>query len=601
MNDKSIRKELKRIFGFASFKENQEAIVSAVLEGRDVFAAMPTGGGKSLCYQLPAALLGGLSVVVSPLISLMKDQVDAAKLSGMSAEYLNSSLDRESYINVLNQLRSGKVSLLYVAPERFSYEGFTGRLKELSPALFAVDEAHCISEWGHEFRPEYRNLSRLRRLFPGVPIAAFTATATVEVQKDIVKLLKLKKPLIVRAGFNRKELTYRAVKKDSVQIQILEFIEKRKQQPGIVYRYSRKAVEKTADFLNRHGIRSAPYHAGLTDEERRNSQDDFINDRIQVVVATIAFGMGIDKSNVRFVIHGDLPRSIEGYYQETGRAGRDGEAADCLLLYGPGDSAKVRYHIKLMNDENERRAAEQRLSVIESFASSVLCRRKMILSHFQEEFSPPCGNCDVCLGEVETIDAVPDAKKFLSAAVNTGERFGAHHLADLVTGTDSEKVKNYNHHHLPVYGAGADKPKHYWLDLADQLLLHGHLFRPSGRYASLKLSASGKELLNKANNNIEFKMTRCDGVAEKAEVDTLPVDQELFGKLKRLRKSLAKKSKVPPYMVFSDKTLKHMCRLLPESRAEMLKVSGVGEAKLDRYGDAFMKEIREAVESGVSR
>jgi ATP-dependent DNA helicase RecQ len=393
--------QLKRYFGFDRFRPNQEEIIREVLAGRDVFAALPTGGGKSLCYQLPALLRDGLTVVVSPLISLMKDQVDAAQENGIPAAFLNSSLSVEESRDTWKALATGRVKLLYVSPERLSLPEFRKALGQFGLSLVAVDEAHCISEWGHEFRPDYRSLGLLRAEFPGVPIAAFTATATRKVQDDVVQLLGLHHPLIVRASFDRREIFYRVMRKErDGDSQILWFVSAHPDQAGIVYRSTRKAVENTAAILRARGISAVSYHAGLEDEERRARQESFVKDEVTVVVATIAFGMGIDKSNVRWVMHGDLPRSLESYYQETGRAARDGEDADTLLLYGPKDIATIRWHIGKVESQEERDRAEGRLREILRYVESSSCRRIPLLAHFNEHHSGDCGRCDVCAGEV---------------------------------------------------------------------------------------------------------------------------------------------------------------------------------------------------------
>jgi ATP-dependent DNA helicase RecQ len=487
---------LKTHFGFSTFRPHQHEIVSAILAGRDVFAALPTGGGKSLCYQLPAVLAGGLTIVVSPLISLMKDQVDAARENGIAAAFLNSSLPPEEARATWRDLAAGKIRLLYVAPERLAQPAFRAELHRLrgdqsdaegaasgaggSPvSLFAVDEAHCISEWGHEFRPDYRSLGELRSEFPGVPIAAFTATATREVQRDVVRQLELAKPYEVRGSFDRAEISYAVRRKDSVDRQILEFVKAHEGEPGIVYRVSRKAVDKTAANLASAGVRAVAYHAGLEDGERRDRQEAFVRDEVDVVVATIAFGMGIDKSNVRWIVHGDLPRSVEAYYQETGRAARDGLPAETVLFHGPGDERSIRYHIERMEVPEERERAEGRLREVRHFVDSGICRRKLLLAHFDEEHPGACGNCDVCTGDIAFADLTVEAQKLLSAAYRTGQRFGGHHLADVVTGNPTDRILELRHNSLPTFGVGADHDKRWWLDLLRDL--EGGAARPRGR------------------------------------------------------------------------------------------------------------------------
>ncbi len=488
---------LTRHFGFEGFRPHQQDIIRTILQGRDVFAALPTGGGKSLCYQLPAVIQEGLTLVVSPLISLMKDQVDGAREQGIPAAFLNSTLSSDQAKETWRALGSGSVKILYASPERLSIPAFRAALARFRLALIAVDEAHCISEWGHEFRPDYRSLGLLRTEYPGVPIAAFTATATLQVQKDIIRQLGLKEPHVVRASFDRPEISYSVLPREGDgDMQLLRFIQRRRGDPGIVYRGTRKAVERTAEFLAESGINAVAYHAGLEDEQRRLRQEAFVSGRAAVVVATIAFGMGIDKPDVRWVVHADLPRSVEGYYQETGRAARDGRPAEALLLFAPGDIRAIRWHIDRMGKARERERAEKRLQEILRYAQSSVCRRAQLLAHFSENHPGDCGHCDVCAGEVEREDLTEAARKILSAAVRTGERFGAHHLVDIVTGTRTDKVLERGHDLLPTFGVGRDHDRQWWLGLVRELDAAGHLVRGDGRTAGYGLSASGRLLLH---------------------------------------------------------------------------------------------------------
>ena len=451
--------------------------------------------GKSLCYQLPALLTRGLTVVVSPLISLMKDQVDAARENGIAASFLNSTLEPDEIHRTWRELTAGSVRLLYVAPERLAHPRFRADLASLDVTLFAVDEAHCISEWGHEFRPDYRALGSLRDDFPGVPIAAFTATATRQVQDDVIRQLRLADPVAVRGSFDRAEIYYAVEPKDKVDRQILSFVERHRGEPGIVYRGSRASVEKTAAFLAGHGLRAVAYHAGLEADDRRTRQDAFVRDEVEIVVATIAFGMGIDKSNVRWIVHGDLPRSVEAYYQETGRAARDGEPADTVMFFGPGDIQKIRYHIDRMESDEERERAEGRLREVLRYADSGICRRKLLLAHFDEEHPGDCGNCDVCTGVVEREDLSVAAQKILSAAHRTGQRFGGHHLADIVTGTATDRILELGHNDLPTFGVGRDRDKKWWLGLLRDLEGAGCLERADGPKSGFKITARGRNVL----------------------------------------------------------------------------------------------------------
>lgn len=591
---KTLLTTLHKVFGFSGFRPNQEEIVRAILNGQDVFAVMPTGGGKSLCYQLPAVMLEGTALVLSPLIALMKDQVDGARANGIRAAYLNSTLPFEEQSQVASQLRDRQLDLLYVAPERFAQEGFRQLLRESPVSLAVIDEAHCMSEWGHDFRPDYLTLSSLSQLLPDVPIAAFTATATHRVQEDTLGKLGLRSPLIVRASFDRPNLTYDVLFKDNGRQQLLELLRRHKGQAGIIYRTSRKSVNETAEMLQEKGFRALPYHAGLPDDERKRNQEAFIRDEADVIVATIAFGMGIDKPNIRFVIHADLPKSIEGYYQETGRAGRDGEPGYCTLLFSQGDIPKVRFFIDTIIDEGERARALDALSRVVTFASSSVCRRKTLLDHFGETYPKEnCASCDICLGTKEMVDCTREAQMILSAIARTDQRFGATHIIDIVTGSRNRKLLELGHDRLKTYGVGKDKSKKFWRQLLDELLAQKIVAKSEGLYPTLYLLEPALQVL-KGKATVEMqkpvsKARRKEPPAEQAG----NYDNALFEKLRLLRKNLALELGMPPYIVFSDRALREMAALLPEDEAAMLEVSGVGEVKLKRFGKAFIEIIRE--------
>ena len=595
---------LKRYFGHASFRANQREIIEAVLAGRDVFAALPTGGGKSLCYQLPALLSAGLTVVVSPLIALMKDQVDNAQRLGIPATFLNSSLRPEEARERWHALASGGMRLLYASPERIANDEFRTALGRFGLSFIAVDEAHCISEWGHEFRPDYRALRLLRREFPKVPIAAFTATATRQVQRDITTLLGLKRPLSVRASFDRPEIFYRVVEKSDLEAQIAQFVALRGGTPGIIYRATRKDTELTAQQLAAHGVRALAYHAGLSDDARRETQDRFLADEAQVVVATIAFGMGIDKPDVRWIVHGDLPRSIEGYYQETGRAARDGKPAETVLFYGRQDISKVRWHIGNIESARERERAEARLRQILGYVESTRCRRSLLLAHFDEEHGGNCGACDVCAGEVEREDFTEPARKILSAAVRTGERFGAYHLVDIVTGTPTDKVLERGHNLLPTFGVGRERDRSYWLSLARELADAGYLVRGEGELSGFRLSGEGRLLLKGQvaflgrRRSAPAPSRKRHGKQQMAE-GSLPDDAaELFDCLKATRKRLAAESGVPAYIVLTDRALREIAVARPRTEQQLFSCHGVGPKKVERYGAAILSTVREFQETG---
>ncbi|NQT91501.1 MAG: RecQ family ATP-dependent DNA helicase [Lentisphaerae bacterium] len=637
---------LKDVFGFPCFLPNQEEIVHAILSGQDAFVVMPTGGGKSLCYQLPAHVMDGTCMVVSPLISLMKDQVDAAVATGLRAAFLNSSLSASMKRQVEAQLVAGELDLVYVSPERFAMPEFMATLKpgagtRVKLSFVAIDEAHCISEWGHDFRPDYLNLSTLVREFPDVPVAAFTATATHRVQEDIVAKLALRSPHVVRASFNRPNLFYKVIPKDKPGDQILKFVRSRAGEPGIVYRTTRKSVEQTADVLTRHGIKALPYHAGLEDSVRAGNQDAFNRDEVDVIVATIAFGMGIDKSNVRYVLHGDLPKNVESYYQETGRSGRDGEPAHCLLLFGYGDIPKIRFFIDRpasrrpedgrdhgMTSQTGEEAEEQRRHAIKAlndmvhYATVHACRRKQLLNYFGEAYPPasapsalpdnapagitdpretaplPC--CDICQGEVESIDATEDAQIVMSAIARTGERFGINHIVAVVTGDDSDRMRQLGHDRIKTYGAGKDRDKRHWRLVIDNLLAQGLIRQTTGDYPTLQLRQASREVLFddrevhvlKTKKLPSRRRGKAGGRARAGESLAGPYDEDLFQQLRDLRKRLASEQGVPPYVVFTDRSLHEMARNFPGTEAEMLQITGIGEARLARYGPQFMDAIR---------
>ncbi len=593
-NTQTIYETLRLVFGFQAFRPNQENIIQSILNRRDVFAVMPTGGGKSLCYQLPAKMMEGTAVVISPLISLMKDQVDAAVENGIHAAYMNSSMTAQEISVVYSALRGNRIKLLYIAPERFAMPHFLETLKTFPISLFAIDEAHCISEWGHDFRPDYLSLSLIPKLFPDVPIAAFTATATQKVQEDIIVKIGLRSPFIVRASFNRQNLFYEVKPKSKVQSQVLEFLREHKSEAGIIYRTTRDSVMETADFLVSAGFKALPYHAGLSSDERTKNQEAFNRDEAQVIVATIAFGMGIDKSNVRFVVHADLPKNIESYYQETGRAGRDGDPAYCLLFFSRGDIPKIRYFIDQITDDGERSISIEKLNQVIGYASHNVCRRRHLLEFFGEAYSDDnCGACDICTGSVEQIDVTVDAQIIMSAISRTGQRFGIGHIIDIVTGADTKRVRELKHNEIKTYGAGKHKDKKHWRFLINELLAQDMIRQDGDPYPVLKLTRKGLDVLyGKEDAKALKREERPSKKKAQRGTETDRYDEALFERLRGLRKKLAEKQQVPPYIIFSDKTLHEMCRHFPDTLSDMRLISGVGDAKLERYGEDFVREIK---------
>ena len=585
---------LKKVFGFQTFRPNQETIIKNILGKKDVFAVMPTGGGKSLCYQLPAKMMNGTAVVISPLISLMKDQVDAAIENGISAAFINSSLDTQETSDVYHKLKNHTLELLYIAPERFAMPGFRRTLETIPISLFAIDEAHCISEWGHDFRPDYMSLSGLTQTFPHIPVTAFTATATPRVQDDIINKIGLRSPYIIRASFNRQNLFYQVKRKAGIEAQILEFLRDHMDEQGIIYRTTRNSVIKLTEFLVEHGVSALPYHAGLATEERKRNQEAFSRDRVNIIVATIAFGMGIDKSNVRFVIHADLPKNIEGYYQETGRAGRDGEPANCLLFFGRQDIPKIRFFIDQMPNDNERSISMEKLNQAVKYASHNVCRRRQLLEYFGENYSNEnCGACDICVGKVEKVDVTIDAQILMSAISRTYQSFGIRHIIDIVAGADTKRIRELQHDKVKTYGAGKHKDKKHWQFIVDELLAQDAIAQEGSQYPVLILTNKGTDILYGKEKIEALKREETMKKPKAFKVSGFePYDEVLFDRLRVLRKKLAEEHKVPPYIIFSDMTLHEMCIYYPATLANMKTVSGVGDAKLERYGIDFTEEIK---------
>ena len=581
---------LQKYFGYTSFLPLQENIIKDTLSKNDVFALMPTGGGKSLCYQLPALLSDGVTVVVSPLIALMKDQVDSLRANGIASAYINSSLSQNEIRKVKLGLLEEKINILYVAPERITQSSFLSFLHKLNITLFAVDEAHCISEWGHDFRSEYRQLKLLKRYFPKTPIIALTATAIPEVQKDIINQLKLINPKLYKASFNRKNLFYQVKPKVNAYDQLIQYLKNHKKDSGIIYCYSRKSADDLSNKLKKDNYRALAYHAGLGSDLRAMTQNKFAKDDIEIIVATVAFGMGIDKPNIRFVIHYDMPKNLESYYQETGRAGRDGVSSDCILFFSYGDKKKIEYLIEQKNDEKEKQVALNKLREMVNFCEGRTCRRKLLLNYFGEKYDEKnCGNCDNCLNPKETIDGTAIAKKIISCTSQVGERFGMNYIAEVLIGSKSKKIIRNRHNVLRAYGTGEEYSKIQWMAFMRELIQLGYLELKGDRYPTVKLTKKSRDVL------IEKEMVFLTKPEEKVQITQKSydegLDKDLFDVLRSLRKRLADSEGMPPYVIFHDSSLKAMATQLPRDLSEFQRINGVGQVKLKKYGDLFVKEI----------
>lgn len=604
----STSQALARVFGYDKFRPHQEDVVDGLLGGEDVFALMPTGGGKSLCYQLPSVMAEGCVVVVSPLIALMKDQVDGARANGIRAACVNSSQSYEARRAAARAYRGGELDLLYLAPERLAGEGFFEKLRQCptgQPAAFAIDEAHCLSEWGHDFRPDYLALARIRTAFPEVPIGAFTATATERVGEDIVARLGLRDPIRVRASFDRGNLFYEVRSRSDLEGQLVEFLRERRSESGIIYCTTRKAVEGTVAQLQLNGIDARGYHAGMENHEREAAQEAFIRDNCQVIVATVAFGMGIDKADVRFVVHADLPKNLESYYQETGRAGRDGEPAHCLLLYSAGDVVKHRHFSEQVQDAEERSRVLGQLVLMDRFAAIPSCRRRGLLAYFGEHHPGTCGGCDVCNGNYVEIEATSEARIALGTVAETGQRFGAVHLCDVLVGAATAKVRERGHDELRSFGVGGNKSKTYWRKLLGALLAQGLLVHGDDGYPVPNLTTQAEALMRGEGRFVvledpDEEVATGAVRSRSATVAEEPYNPDLLERLVKLRKEIADREEVPPYVVFSNRTLRAMAGQMPESTREFATLHGVGAAKLEKYGAAFLSLIREFVEQHPS-
>ncbi len=590
-----VQQILKNIFGYDSFRPLQEKIIKNILDKKDTLVIMPTGGGKSLCYQIPALIFEGLTVVISPLISLMKDQVEQLRQLGIKTALLNSSLSPEDYQSNFQNVKNKTAKLLYLAPETLVKDEVSTLLKEVSLDCITVDEAHCISEWGHDFRKEYRLLGNFRNNFPSAVCAGLTATATPRVQDDIMKNLNMVQPEKFIASFNRENLFLQVLPKRDTFQQTVDFLNEHKKQSGIIYCFSRKQVDNLHDDLSYLGFSTKPYHAGMSDEDRNKNQDLFIKDEVQIIIATIAFGMGINKSNVRFVLHHDLPKNIESYYQEIGRSGRDGLRSDCLLLFSYSDISKINYFIDQKEDEKERLVAMMHLEAMVKYAESEICRRYPLINYFGEHYhSDFCGMCDNCLAEEKDMsDITVPAQKFLSAVKRTGEKFGALYIIDLLLGEESDRIFHNGHQNLSVYGIGKEFDKKQWQMLVHQFVRKEILIRDL-EFGSLKLAPK--------SNDVLFNNFKVRGFIKETKPSTrkmkLPAgseenyDRELFELLRKKRKEIADEREIPPFVIFSDKTLVQMAAAFPQTENEMLGISGIGINKLENYGAIFLTIIK---------
>ena len=600
--DDRLAETLKQYFGHDTFRPMQREIIEAVCDGRDSFVIMPTGGGKSLCYQLPALVGEGTTVVISPLIALMQDQVAQLQQNGIRATLINSTLDRDEAFDRERRAIKGEYDLIYLAPERLMSTSGSRLLRQLDVARFAIDECHCISEWGHDFRPEYRMLGSLRDQFAGrfadTPIVALTATATPRVREDILTQLNLREPAVYLGDFERSNLNYELRPKKQMLRQIGDYLKANPLHEGIIYCQSRRKCEDMAEKLRAAGVSAVPYHAGLDASIREQNQHDFIYGDARVVCATIAFGMGVDKPDVRFVFHADMPRSLEGYYQETGRAGRDGLPADCIFFYSGGDRGKVEHFIEQKEDEEERKHAYWQLQQVVSFAHETGCRMPKLLGYFGQEHGGACGHCDNCLAPPKLLDVTVHAQKLLSTIVRTGQRFGVGHVIKVLRGSKEQRVLDYGHDQLSVYGIGADQPDGHWRQLAEHLIHDGTIGTSADQFRTLHLTPDSKGIL-KGDREITMPVSRVASTSTQnsrrgvQDDDLGPIDNELFEKLRALRKQLADEQGVPPYVVFGDKSLRQMAAALPVDDEAFLSISGVGQTKLDKYGPAFMGMIRE--------
>lgn len=603
--DDRLATALKQHFGHETFRPMQRPIIEAVVDGRDTFVVMPTGGGKSLCYQLPALMSAAenqdTTIVISPLIALMQDQVAQLTQNGIKATMINSSLDREEAYDREQRALRGEYDLVYLAPERLMSTSGSRLLRQLDVARFAIDEAHCISEWGHDFRPEYRMLGQLRDQFAGrfadTPIVALTATATPRVREDILNQLRLRDPAVYLGDFERTNLNYELRPKKQMLRQVGDYLNQNPLHEGIIYCNSRRGCDEMSEKLRAAGVSAVPYHAGLDSGVREQHQHDFIYGDARVVVATIAFGMGVDKPDVRFVIHADMPRSLEGYYQETGRAGRDGLPADCIFFYSGGDRGKVEHFIEQKEDEAERKHAYWQLQQVMGYAHATGCRMPHLLGYFGQEHAGDCGHCDNCLAPPKLLDVTVHAQKLLSAIARTGQRFGVGHVIKVLRGSEEKRVKEYQHDALSVYGIGADQPEGHWRQLAEHLIQEGAIASSADQYRTLHLTAQSKPIL-KGEQTITMPVSRVatQGPAKRRRGDDEslgPINEALFDQLRKLRKALADEQGVPPYVVFGDRSLRQMAQALPTDDDGFLAVSGVGQRKLEQYGQAFMDLIRE--------
>lgn len=597
------------------------------MAGRDVFALLPTGGGKSLCYQLPALVLDGLILVVSPLIALMKDQVDGLRKKGISVAYINSTLSPYEIQQIRSSLLNNDIKILYVAPERLILSEFLSFLTRLKISLIAIDEAHCISEWGHEFRPAYRQLKVLKDLFPKVPLMALTATAVPEVQADIIALLGLEDPAIYKASFNRKNLVYHVRPKADAYGQLLLYLNDHKGESGIIYCFSQKSTESLAEKLQKVGLRALPYHAGMDPTRRADTQERFIKNVIDIVVATIAFGMGIDKPDIRFVVHYDLPKNMETYSQETGRAGRDGLQSDCILFFGYGDTKKIEYLIGQGNDEEQKMISHRKLQDVVNFCEGHGCRRKALLGYFGEAYEVAnCSSCDNCLAPKERFDGTQIAQKILTCVSQAHEKFGANHIVDILRGSKGRKILQNGHDSLKAYGSGREYPASSWLSFIRELILQGYLQTEGDMYPVLRLTEKsydllfGGEAIMLTKPALEMAMAKTSHDSFEDHFDDRSYghtdrlsggrfnnrsndsqDEDLFESLRALRRKLASDEGIPPYMVFHDSSLREMAAKHPRNKAEFRSIEGVGDRKLEKYGDIFLEEIDVHCQSSCSK